>query len=382
MSSATTAGLYLHVPFCLKKCGYCSFFSVARDKTVAAWAEAVERQVAQLVHSSLLRGVGFNTIFFGGGTPTVLPVPMLSRLLRTCSRSFDLVAGDIEVSIEANPATVSDQGLRELRLAGFNRISIGVQSFEDDELQRLGRTHSGDAALQTIEAARHAGFDNLSIDLMYGLPGQNAVSWQTSLDKALDLAPAHLSLYELTPEPGTALSDRLLDGRLILPGEDTVLEMMEATRSRIAASALQRYELSNYARPGCQCIHNLNYWGNGDYLGLGPGAVSCLWGKRIQTLADIRAFSERIQCGQTVWFEEEHLDSLARFRETVVMGLRLIAGVSLEDLRQRFEVDTVTYYGDVLVRLLDQGLLVMQGGNLRLTEAGLPLANRVMAELV
>lgn len=382
MSVATTAGLYLHVPFCLKKCDYCSFYSIARNHQVDGWAKALECHIGQLHSSCLLEGVRFNTIFFGGGTPTALPLAMLIRLLKLCTQTFEIGEAGIETSIEVNPATVSAEELNGLRLAGFNRISIGVQSFVDTELLRLGRVHSAAAAVETFEAARQAGFDNLSLDLMYGLPGQDNKSWLASLEKALALKPDHLSLYELTPEPGSRLYEQLNDGRMALPDEETVLAMMEDTGRLIAASALERYEISNYARPGRQCVHNLNYWANGAYLGLGPGAVSCLQGRRIQTITDIRAFCERVHGGQTVWVEEEQLDREALFRETVVMGLRMIRGSSSAKLQRRFGLDISEYYGDVLVRLLDQGLLEWEGGYLRLTTMGLPLANSVMAQLV
>lgn len=383
METDARAGLYLHVPFCRKKCSYCSFYSFApRAEEVRAYIVALGQQIRQLSRDPAVRALSFATVFFGGGTPSILPVAALAALLADCRKVFSIKGEAPEISIEVNPGTIDGAGLQHLRRAGFNRLSIGVQSFDDRELRQLGRIHDRSEALATVAAARAAGFDNLSLDLMYGLPGQGLRGWQETLDQALTLAPEHLSLYELTPEEGTVLFRQLEQGQLTLADEEMVLAMMAATELTIGPSPLERYEISNFARAGRQCRHNLIYWHNGQYLGLGPGAVSAFAGQRRATVADLGEYCRRVATGQPVWAEVEQLDRETGFRETVIMGLRLLAGVSVARLRRRFGIDLPTYYGPILAPLLDQGLVTLAAGRLALTARGLPLANRVMAQLV
>ncbi|MCW5199638.1 radical SAM family heme chaperone HemW [Desulfobulbus sp. F1] len=372
-------GLYVHVPFCLRKCVYCSFYSetgLPPDKG-KAYLAAVTRQLRQFSSTRPL-----TSIFFGGGTPTMLPPAALSSLLAECRQHFPC-AEEVEISIEVNPATVDFYGLKMLRQAGFNRLSIGVQSLHDQELRRIGRPHSATDAIQTAHLARQAGFANINIDLMYGLPDQTLQTWQDSLAQVLALEPQHLSLYELTLEQNTPFARQYAQGVLLLPDEDTVLRMLEETQRMLRGAGFCRYEISNYALPGFECRHNINYWQNGEYIGLGPGAVSCLGGIRRNAVADVGAFCQLMENGQAVWQDEERLESEAAFRETVIMGLRMTAGVSLPELRRRFGIDAEIYYGTTLVQLIQHGMLeIIADRQLRLTEQGLLLANTAMAELV
>jgi oxygen-independent coproporphyrinogen-3 oxidase len=269
-----------------------------------------------------------------------------------------------------------------LRKAGFNRISIGVQSFSDPQLQQLGRAHTVQEAKDLVIAARHAGFDNLSLDLMYGLPGSKSADWQKILNQAVDLCPDHLSLYELTLEQGTPFHDRACSGTLVIPFEEDILEMMTITSEILMTNGFHRYEISNYAKPGRTCRHNINYWQNGSYLGLGAGAVSCFSGTRCRSIEDVNLFCRAISEKQIHWSETEALDKESSFRETVIMGLRMIQGVSLSDLKDRYHLDPITYYGLTLQNLIDKNLLEFGNNSLRLTDKGLSLANTVMAELV
>nr|WP_320011311.1 radical SAM family heme chaperone HemW [uncultured Desulfobulbus sp.] len=377
------AGLYVHIPFCQSKCHYCSFFSIVpkegqRHNFIAALKAQIDWAASLTEVESLL----FATLFFGGGTPSLLAPEILAELLSLCRQSFSWSPLAPEISIEVNPGTIDARGLATLRQAGYNRLSIGIQSLHDTELRHLGRIHSREQALSTIEAARGVGFDNISCDLMYGLPLQSPASWRTTLAELLALQPEHLSLYELTLEEGTPFGDALQRGNCQLPEEEAVLEMMEDTLRLTALAGLERYEISNYARPGRQCRHNCNYWQNGEYLGLGPGAVSGLAGQRLVTVANLEDYVARIQRGASLWTEVEQLEPEAAFRETVVMGLRMTSGVSLLALYERFHIELVTYYGDVLTKLIKQELLTLHNDRLFLTPTGLPLANRVMAELV
>ncbi|MHB1351035.1 MAG: radical SAM family heme chaperone HemW [Desulfobulbaceae bacterium] len=370
-------GLYLHIPFCLRKCPYCSFFSVpASRELIRCYGLALRRQIA-----GTTAGRPVTTVFFGGGTPSILPAEELATLLAACRAQLPW-AEEAEVSIEANPATIDAKGLGVLRRAGFNRLSVGVQSLDDAELQVLGRPHNAAEARAVVRAARSVGFHNLNLDLMYGLPGQTAEGWRQTLRAALELDPEHLALYELTIEERTPFARLSEEGRLALPPEGEVLAMMAITAEETAGAGFVRYEISNYARPGRQCRHNLNYWHNGDYFGLGAGAVACLAGLRCAAVRDIEQYCLLIESGQEPWAEAEELDPEASLRETVVMGLRLTAGISLTELEARFNLNVLQYYGSTLRRLAEQGLLVQANGNLRLTARGLNLANQVMAELV
>lgn len=383
MELAASAGLYVHVPFCRRKCPYCSFHSFPpQPGDIARFLAAIQAQMRLAATLPEVRALTFATVFFGGGTPSLLPVEPLAGLLAEARRLFAFTVEEPEISVEVNPGTVDAAGLTHLRRAGFNRLSVGVQSLDDAELRLLGRIHRGAEALEVIAAARGAGFANLSFDLMYGLPGQTVEAWQATLDRAMALAPVHLSMYELTVEQGTPFALAAGRGDWRLPGEDEILAMMAAIDSTVGASDLQRYEISNYATAGSQCRHNLNYWRNGCYLGLGPGAVSALKGERRLAVADLEAFCRTVAAGSPGWCESERLHREAAFRETVVMGLRMTAGVELAELRQRFGIDLPEYYGPTLARLLDRHLLVLRDGRLFLSARGLPLANQVMAELV
>ena len=372
-------GLYLHVPFCLRKCAYCSFYSTAGRQDYHRYLAAVRQQLALFARSPSNQPL--SSIFFGGGTPTMLPPAALCSLLSQCCQHFPCSAA-AEISLEANPATVTQPALDALRQAGFNRISIGIQSLQDDELQCLGRPHSAADAVETVRRARAAGFSNISIDLMYGLPQQTLSSWQETLAHAMHLAPQHISIYELTIEDGTPFARQQEQGQLAVPDEDSILRMLEHTQAMTAAAGFSRYEISNYALPGFACRHNLNYWQGGEWLGLGPSAVSSLDGSRYTAVADLASFCARIERGEDVWEDKETLSSEAAFRESVVIGLRLTAGVSLAALRCRFGLDALAYYGPTLTRLINLGMLEINADQLRLTAHGLLLANTVMAELV
>jgi oxygen-independent coproporphyrinogen-3 oxidase len=375
-------GLYLHVPFCLQKCPYCSFYSLAdRLDLSRQYVDAVKKQILRFAALNKTQVHPLTTIFFGGGTPTMLPTNVLHELLSACLHHFPCTE-NMEISIEVNPATIDTHGLQTLRQAGFNRLSIGVQSFNDRELQRLGRPHSAADAVQIVQRAQQADFTNINLDLMYGLPDQTTRRWQDTLDQALNLNIDHLSLYELTIEDKTPFAVQLEKNELRLPEEETLLSMMETTRKQISSAGFIRYEISNYCDPGYECRHNITYWQNGDYIGLGPGAVSCLDGTRRAAITNVEKFCARLENNQSEWQEEETLNNEARFRETVIMGLRMTQGISIQAITSRFAINPFSYYGSTLDQLIHAQLLVIDRGRLRLTDQGLMLANTVMAELV
>ncbi len=373
--------LYLHIPFCKSRCAYCAFNSYACQSPPAAYLAALSNQIRHWADQQWCRERTFATLFIGGGTPTIYGGSELADLVRLCLTSFNFTE-DAEITVEANPNTVSLEALTELRRGGVNRLSLGVQAFSDRLLGALGRSHTVAEADAAIGAARRAGFTNINLDLMYGLPGQGVADWQESLTQAIAHAPEHLACYELTIEEGTPFA-RLVDkGELTLPDEEEALAMAELTHAFLAQAGLQRYEISNYAAPGRECRHNLNYWRNGGYLGLGAGAISCLSGFRFGTVQDPELFTRLVQAGELPLAEGECLPLAPRFRESVVMGLRMLEGVSCARLHRQFGLTPPEYYGKILEDLRRQGLVTVSKNSLRLTKAGLPVANQVLARLV
>lgn len=373
-------GLYLHIPFCKSRCAYCSFNSYACNSPPGAYLTALVDQIRYWGGQQWCRERTFSTLFVGGGTPTIYGEE-LAALVSLCLKSFTF-AEEPEVTVEANPNTVTVPMLTSLRRAGVNRLSLGVQAFSDRLLGALGRSHTKGEACAAIKAAREAGFANINLDLMYGLPSQRATEWRESLDQALAFGPEHLACYELTIEEETPFARLVEKGALILPGEEEVLAMAALTHDLLAQAGLPRYEISNYAASGNQCRHNLNYWRNGSYLGLGAGAVSCLSGFRFSTVREPESFAGLVHKGELPLDEGECLPLAARFRESVVMGLRMIEGISLARLQRRFGLTPAGYYGKMLEELQEQGLIVLASDSLRLTEAGLPVANQVLSRLV
>ena len=267
-------GIYLHIPYCLHKCGYCDFNSHPENRKEAyVYVDTLIKELK--AYSSILRDYTVPTIYVGGGTPTILPPSQLKRMLQTVFLSFNLTP-DCEITIEANPATIKLETLQEIRSAGYNRISIGVQSFDEKELQLLERVHSKEEIHSTVERARSARFGNLSIDLMFALPGQTIEKWQSNLSQAIAKNPNHLSTYNLTIEPATAFNKLQKKGRISLPNEDIQFEMYETSIKTLENAGYRQYEISNFSKSGMESKHNINYWNNGEYIGVGAGASSYL----------------------------------------------------------------------------------------------------------
>ncbi len=386
-TSEGPAGIYAHIPFCQSKCPYCSFVSYQGlgPDTRNNYMQALKRQAHEMACHPWSRARKFHSLFIGGGTPPVVDTEKLAAFIAACLDAYDFTAmpnKGPEVTLEANPNSINGEMLERLRRSGVNRLSIGMQSFSDVMLKSIGRKHTVQEGVKAFECARAAGFTNINLDLMFGLPGQDLASWENSLQQAVALAPEHLSVYELTIEQGTPFADLASQERLDLPHEDVALMMFEQAQEILSANGYRQYEISNYARNGFECIHNINYWENGSYIGLGGGAVSCFSGVRIKSEENPVRFTQMINDGRMPFKEAEFLPLYARFRETVIMGLRMTAGVSISRLERQFGVAPQGYYGETLSGLISQGLLEEAGDRLRFTGKGLVLANRVMVQLV
>ena len=331
------------------------------------------------------------TVFFGGGTPSLTPAPAMGTILDGLRATFGFVS-DAEISLEANPGSLSTAYLRDLRAIGFNRLSIGVQSFDDAELRALDRIHSGDDAKQAYASARDAGFDNVNIDLIYGLPEQPMEAWQRTLEQALELAPEHLSLYALTVEEGTPLARDVARGRVPSPDADMQADQYEFTQDRLAEAGYGHYEISNWARPGRQCKHNLLYWQNREYLGLGAGAHSHLSGTRFSTVLLPNRYVELvdesaagIEDGRGTMRHVAGAESITpelAMADTLILGLRLIEGVALAEFSRRHGLSVHDVYGEVIDEFVGYGLLEETATHLRLTRRGRLLSNELFQRLL
>jgi oxygen-independent coproporphyrinogen-3 oxidase len=372
--------LYVHVPFCRTLCGYCDFYSeVLTAGRAAPLVAALVRELAGYA----ARGVfeRFDTVFVGGGTPTVLPPSELDRLLRAIHAYVGPV-GRLEFTVEANPATVTDEVAAVLAANGVNRVSIGAQSFSRAELRVLDRTHDPDDVVRTSAQCRRAGIRQISLDLIFGIPGQGLDSWHESLRAALALGVEHLSCYGLTYEADTPLL-RQRDAGLIKPVDEEVeTEMYETAIDWLAGAGLPQYEISNFARPGAQCRHNLVYWHNQPYVGIGPAAAGFIDDVRYKNVADTAAYVEAIQNGRSPLGEREQLAPARRAGETAMLELRLVEGIDRQRFAERYGQDPVVMFSDAIARHGAAGLLAVSVTHVRLTRAGLLLANRVSADFL
>ena len=385
--------LYVHIPFCQTKCPYCDFNTYQGiepliDPYVRALALEVQLWGETLGHPRV------NTIFFGGGTPSYIPLGQVDKLLGTIATAFEVVPG-AETTLEANPGDLNGPALARLMEMGVNRLSIGVQSLDDSLLSLLGRRHTAREAIEAYRLALSSGFWGVSLDLMYGLPNQTMAQWKDTLEMALELAPLHLSLYCLTLEEGTPMEEWVRRGSVPKPDEDLAADMYALAQDTLRQAGYDHYEISNWAMPGSRCSHNLAYWLNRPYLGVGPGAHSCLSGHRFWDVTSPRVYIQRVQewvsrpagpverLGGDVLLTiptvggVEPIDARLEMAETMLLGLRLLDGLSIEDFKARFSQDPMQLYGPQIQELGEQGLLEHCDGVLRLTPKGCLLANQV-----
>jgi oxygen-independent coproporphyrinogen III oxidase len=371
-------GLYIHVPFCASKCGYCDFHSLARPPN----DPSIDRYLDTLTLEASRRPEGFEagTIFIGGGTPTHLPAPDLARLLAIAREA---AGGAVEEwTVEANPGTLTPGKLDTLRAAGVDRLSIGAQSFDPARLAALGRRHGPDDIRAAVRAARAAGIPRISLDLIYAQPGQTAAAAVADVRQALALDPEHLSLYALTVEEGTPLHERVATGEVTPPDGDEARRQYDRLCEELEAAGWPAYEISNFARPGAECLHNLLYWTGGDYLGLGPSAHSHLSGARRANLASLDAWGEAVSGGRPATALDERLPPDRKARETLICALRLCGGFETAAFRDRTGIDPDDLCGGDLAALEREGLIERRGSVLRLAPSARFISDAVFARLV
>lgn len=377
---AAAAGLYVHVPFCRKKCRYCDFYSVSRIDLQTGYLEALrqEMRLAAAAHPTLY----FDTLYLGGGTPSVLGAGGVAEIIDAARRAFSFLA-DTEVTVEVNPGTIDRDSLKRLRRAGVNRLNIGVQSFQDRHLAFLGRIHTASDARRALAWAHTAGFDNIGIDLIYGTPGQSPADWRLDLRQALDEGLAHLSCYSLTYEDGTPLETALTRGEFALADENRVAGMYLQALDLLAQGGLAQYETANFARSRAhRSRHNLKYWSFLPYLGLGPSAHSFIASERFWNHADIDLYIRELGQGRRPIAERDHLTREKSMIEAIYLGLRLTDGIDLLAFADRFKTAFMDLFGKRAAVFEQNGWLTTTAGRCRLTPRGMLLLDAIAADFI
>ena len=363
-------GLYIHIPFCLRKCAYCGFYSITDRSLIPAFRSALRREMA------LYRGwaASFDTLYIGGGTPSILPEGDLEGLIADIRTAFT-IATDAEITVEANPADITESLLASLRRSGGNRLNIGIQSFNDGILAFLGRRHNQKQAEEAIAAARRAGIENIGIDLIYGVPGQSMDVWLSTLRAAVALTPDHLSCYQLTLEEGTPLAERCSRGEVVLPEEAVQADFFCNTSKFLEENSYLHYEVSNFACPGRESRHNGKYWNHTHYLGLGPAAHSFDGRRRWWNHRSVKTYRENLAAGKTPVIDSELLTDEQLRLEALFLGFRTRKGVDLESYQRRYHFDLLTEKGKMIRHLTDEGLVEIRDGFLRPTRNGMAVAD-------
>jgi len=370
-------GLYVHIPFCSAICNYCNFNRGLFDAALKdQYVQALLREIASQGDRSVA-----DTIYFGGGTPSLLEPSEIAAIIEACRGAFDVTA-DAEITMEANPETVTPERLAGFRDAGVTRLSYGVQSFRDDELQRLSRLHSASRAGDAFAMARAAGFDNISLDLMMWLPQQAIAHWLESVDALIALGPDHASLYILELYPNAPLREAMARSKWSLAPDDDAAEMYLEAMRRLDAAGYEQYEISNVARPGRESRHNLKYWSDGEWLGFGCGAHSTRRGVRWKNLSSTTEYIAVVASGGQSSVEKRELSRREALEEALFTGLRLTRGIDVHTVKTRYNADVWGIYGSELERFREAGLLIYDGRLLRLSRAGMLLANEIMSQFL
>ena len=374
----TPLGIYIHIPFCRSKCQYCDFYSTAcpEKKLMHDYIRAVCAHIRETGPQA--PGYRVDTVYFGGGTPSILPPDALAAILTALRRSFD-VSPKAEITFEANPDSVTPRLLRRLKSEGFNRVSLGIQSDDDEMLQRLGRPHSYEDAVNAVKRIRRAGYKNLSVDLMYGLPDQTLEDWQRTLTNVLQLTPDHISCYGLKVEPGTPLHDK--KNTINLPDDDTQADMYLAAVEILKSRGFRHYEISNFAKKDKASAHNLKYWTGGEYLGFGPDASSDFAGKRFALVRDLQAYIDGILSGGQVIADLQEIPPRERAGEYLMMRLRTTIGISREEYEKQYLLP-FDPLEDILKVCQQRNFAILSDGRWRLSPEGMLLSNSILSDLL
>lgn len=367
--------LYVHIPFCVQKCAYCDFLSGPADaKAQRGYLEALLQEIGRAERTE---NYEVSSIFIGGGTPSAVPAEYIAQILGKIKERF-MLRPEAEISMEANPGTVNEKKLEVYRRSGINRLSFGCQSSDNWELMRLGRIHTWEMFLESYAMARKAGFENINVDLMSGLPGQTCQSWENSLCSVAELSPEHISAYSLIVEEGTPFASQ----QLVLPDEDTERSMYESTADILSGYGYKQYEISNYAKPGRECRHNMGYWQRKEYLGFGIGAASLISETRFSNPVDRKQYEDAAGDPDMLHINRERLDRKAQMEEFMFLGLRMTAGVSERRFLETFGVSMEDVYAPVIEKYVRQGFLQQNNGNLFLTGKGISVSNVILADFL
>ncbi len=369
--------LYIHIPFCMKKCAYCDFLSgSASNEQKRTYFDALIREIQTCGDFSEYTVV---SVFFGGGTPSLFPGEWIEAIMNEIKVHFHLSC-HAEITIEANPGTVDLDKLIRYRKSGVNRISFGCQSADDTELKMLGRIHTWEEFLESYQMARDAGFDNINVDLMSGLPGQSAVSWEQTLKKVIELGPEHISAYSLIIEEGTPFYE--MQDSLNLPDEDEERLMYERTAKILRDYGYEQYEISNYARKGNACIHNIGYWTGIEYLGLGLGSSSMINNCRFCNTDNMEEYVDKSNCPKELRRDVQELSVRDQMEEFMILGLRMNEGISEEQFLKRFQCSVEAVYGEILEKYISGGFLERERGRIFFTREGISVSNTILADFL
>lgn len=380
MDNTKSISIYIHIPFCRAKCFYCDFNSFAcRDEFVPAYFNALKKEID--LYAGKLKAYTIKTVFIGGGTPSVVDSQYIYEVLKLLNQKLNIDV-KAEISIETNPGTLTYEKLETYKAIGVNRLSIGLQAWQDRILKMLGRIHTAKEFEDNFRLARKAGFENINVDLIFGIPDQTFKDWCETLENVISLGPEHLSCYSLKIEEGTVFGDKLENNELV-PLEDIIdREMYSYCKDYLAQKGYKHYEISNFAKPGYECRHNLVYWKQQEYIGLGAGAHSFFEGTRVNNIYDIEGYIASLLEDKIPAENAEFIDRKLDMTEFMILGLRLMDGVLPDDFKKRFDEDIYDVYGSEIAKLVERGLLVKKGGAISLSSAGLDFANQVFMEFV
>ncbi len=370
--------LYIHIPFCARKCLYCDFLSFeASEEEHKVYVNALLQEMEQ--YRRVAEGYIVSSIFVGGGTPSIIEGELMACVFEKVREVF-VVSDDAEISIEMNPGTMDERKMSIYKEIGINRVSIGLQATNNEELKMLGRIHTYEEFLTTYELVRKYGIENINIDLISGIPNQTTASWEETLERVIELNPTHISAYSLIVEEGTELYDNIEEYEKLLPSEDEERDMYYMTKEKLEAAEYYRYEISNYAKKGYECRHNLGYWSHVDYLGIGLGSASLSRDVRLTNESNIAAYIQKCHEGKSVYIDKEYLTEEMQMNEFMFLGLRKVEGIRKSEFESLFHVSLEEVYKRALQKLLNLELIVVEDDVVKLTEFGMDVTDSVVGE--